>query len=124
AEVRSGEITQARLDDAVRRILRVKLKLGLFEAARPYEGRLELLSSAESRTLAREAARKSLVLLKNDGALPIRASAKVFVTGPGAESIPMLCGGWSVTWQGSDTTNADFPGAEPIKTTLGRAVQA
>jgi beta-glucosidase len=124
AEARSGEITKARLDDAVRRILRVKLKLGLFESARPYEGRMELLSSAASRALAREAARKSLVLLKNDGALPIRAAAKVLVTGPGAESIPMLCGGWSVTWQGNDTTNADFPGAETLKSTIGRAVAA
>ena len=124
AEVRSGEITQARLDDAVRRILRVKLKLGLFEAARPYEGRLELLSSAASRALAREAVRKSLVLLKNDGALPIRASAKVLVTGPGAESVPLQSGGWSVTWQGSDTSNADFPGAETIKAAIGRAVAA
>jgi beta-glucosidase len=124
AEVRSGEISRARLDDAVRRILRVKLKLGLFETARPYEGRMELLSAASSRALAREAVRKSLVLLKNDGALPIRASAKVFVTGPGAESIPMQCGGWSVTWQGSDTTNADFPLGETSRAAIGRAVAA
>jgi beta-glucosidase len=122
--VRSGEITGARLDDAVRRILRVKFKLGLFETARPYEGRLELLNSAASRGLAREAVRKSLVLLKNDGALPIRASAKVFITGPGAESVPMMCGGWSVTWQGNDTTNKDFPGAETLKTAIGRTVAA
>jgi beta-glucosidase len=124
AEVRSGEISRARLDDAVRRILRVKLKLGLFETARPYEGRMELLSSVASRALAREAARKSLVLLKNDGALPIRAAAKVLVAGPGAESIPMLCGGWSVTWQGRDTSNTDFPGADTIKSSISRAVAA
>lgn len=124
ASVRSGEIPQSRLDDAVRRILRVKFKLGLFDTARPYEGRKELLNSAATQALAREAARKSLVLLKNGGSLPIRAASKVFVGGPGAESVPMQCGGWSVTWQGSDTTNADYPGAETIKSAIGRAVVA
>jgi beta-glucosidase len=124
AEVKSGEIPKARLEDAVRRILRVKFKLGLFESARPLEGHLELLNSVPSRVLAREAVRKSLVLLKNDGALPIRGSSKVLVTGPGAESIPMQCGGWSVTWQGSDTTNADYPGADTVKTALGRAIES
>jgi beta-glucosidase len=85
---------------------------------------MELLSSAPSRALAREAVRKSLVLLKNNGALPIRASAKVFVTGPGAESIPMQCGGWSVTWQGNDTTNKDFPVSETTKAAIAQAVAA
>ena len=65
ADVRSGAIPAARLDDAVRRILRVKLKLGLFESDRPYEGRFELLNSSAAHALAREAVRKSLVLLKN-----------------------------------------------------------
>jgi beta-glucosidase len=124
AEVRSGEIAPARLNDAVRRILRVKFRLGLFEAARPYEGRMELLDSTASRALAREAVRKSLVLLKNRGALPIRASLRVLVTGPGADSIPMQCGGWSVTWQGNDTSNADFPGAESIHAAIKRAVES
>ena len=73
AEARSGEIPAARLNDAVRRILRVKFRLGLFETARPYEGRMELLNSPASRALAREAVRRSLVLLKNGGVLPIRA---------------------------------------------------
>jgi beta-glucosidase len=123
-QVRSGEISKARLDDAVRRILRVKFKLGLFDAKRPYEGRMELLNSQTTRDLAREAVRKSLVLLKNSDALPIRPASKVFVTGPGAESIAMQSGGWSVTWQGSDTTNADYPGAETIKTAIGRAIAA
>jgi beta-glucosidase len=124
AEVRSGEISQARLNDAVRRILRVKFRLGLFESARPYEGRMELLNAPASRALAREAVRRSLVLLKNDGALPIRASARVLVTGPGSDSIPMQCGGWSVTWQGNDTSNQDFPGAESVTAAIQRAVEA
>ena len=118
ADVRSGAIPAARLDDAVRRILRVKLKLGLFEADRPYEGRFELLNSSAAHALAREAVRKSLVLLKNGGALPIRPSARVLVTGPGADNLPMQCGGWSLTWQTSDTTNADFPAGESIRTVL------
>jgi len=124
AAARSGEIPAARLNDAVRRILRVKFRLGLFETARPYEGRMELLNSTENRSLAREAVRRSLVLLKNGGALPIRASARVLVTGPGADSVPMQCGGWSVTWQGSDTSNADFPGAQSVSAAIKQAVES
>jgi len=124
ADARAGVIPAARLDDAVRRILRVKFRLGLFEAARPYEGRMELLHSPAHRELAREAVRKSLVLLKNRGALPIRASARVLVAGAGADSIPMQCGGWSVTWQGTDTSNADYPGAQSIKAAIAQALAA
>jgi beta-glucosidase len=124
ADVHSGAITMARLDDAVRRNLRVKFRLGLFEADKPFEGRLELLQSPDHRALAREAVRKSLVLLKNGGVLPIRANARVLVTGPGADSLPMQSGGWSVTWQGSDTTNADYPGATSIRTAIGQALAA
>jgi beta-glucosidase len=124
AEARSGEIPAARLDDAVRRILRVKFRLGLFEPGRPYEGRMDLLSSPAVRALAREAVRKSLVLLKNDGVLPIHASARVLVAGPGADSIPMQCGGWCLTWQGNDTGNADFPGAESVSAAMKRAVES
>lgn len=124
AEVRSGEIAAGRLDDAVRRILRVKFRLGLFEAARPYEGRLELLGSATHRALAREAVRKSLVLLKNDGVLPIRASARVLVIGPAANSIGAQSGGWSISWQGADTSNADFPNGESIYAGIKAAIEA
>ena len=124
AEARSGEIPAARLDDAVRRILRVKFRLGLFESARPYEGRMELLNAPATRALAREAVRRSLVLLKNSGVLPIRASSRVLVSGPGADNIPMQCGGWSVTWQGNDTRNADFPAAESVTVAMKRAVES
>ena len=123
-DVRAGVITQARLDDAVRRNLRVKFRLGLFEADKPFEGRLELLQDPAHRALAREAVRKSLVLLKNDGVLPLRANAKVLVGGPGAGSLPMQSGGWSVTWQGIETTNADYPGATTIATGIGEALAA
>jgi beta-glucosidase len=108
----------------VRRNLRVKFRLGLFAAARPYEGRLELIGSAAHRSLAREAVRKSLVLLKNDGVLPIRPSARVLVTGPAAQSISMQSGGWSITWQGAETTNADFPGGESIYAGIKSAIEA
>jgi beta-glucosidase len=124
ADVKAGTITMARLDDAVRRNLRVKFRLGMFEAARPYEGRLELLQSPEHRALAREAVRKSLVLLKNDGVLPLRANMKVLVAGDGADSLSMQGGGWSVTWQSSDTTNADYPGATSVLAGLQQALAA
>jgi beta-glucosidase len=70
-QAQNGDIPMSRIDDAVRRILRVKLRAGLFEkgapSTRPYAGKTELIGSAEHRAIAREAARKSLVLLKNDG---------------------------------------------------------
>ena len=124
AEVRAGEIPMTRLEDAVRRILRVKFKLGLFNPSRPYEGRLELVGSAAHQALAREAVRKSLVLLKNDGVLPIRASARVWVTGPAADSIRMQCGGWCLSWQGTAASNTDFPGGESIRAAFKGALAA
>ena len=68
--------------------------------------------------------RKSLVLLKNDGVLPVRGNARVFVTGPAADNIAMQSGGWSITWQGTETTNADFPQGESIKSGLKSALEA
>ncbi|MBD3831745.1 MAG: exo 1,3/1,4-beta-D-glucan glucohydrolase [Brevundimonas sp.] len=122
AQARSGEIPAARLDDAVRRILRVKAKLGVFDRDRSLEGRTDVLGSPAHRALAREAVRKSLVLLKNDGVLPIRPGARVLVAGTGADSIGQASGGWTVTWQGTDTTNADFPGGTSIWAGLREAV--
>ena len=124
AQAKSGVIPMARLDDAVRRILRVKAKMGLFQAARPYEGREGVIGSAEHRALAREAARKSLVLLKNNGVLPVKASANVLVAGSGADDIGKQSGGWTLSWQGTGNTNADFPNAESIWSGLKTAVEA
>lgn len=121
-EVTSGQIPMARLEDAVRRILRVKFKLGLFEAARPYEGRLELLGSDSHRAIAREAVRKSLVLLKNDGVLPIRPSARVLVAD--FSSFAMQAGGWTLSWQGTDARRRDFPNAEMIHAGIKAALLA
>ena len=123
-DVRSGAIPMARLDDAVRRILRVKVKLGLFNTNRPYEGRLNLLGDANHRALARRAVRESLVLLKDDGVLPIRSSAHVLVAGSGADDIGMQCGGWTISWQGTKNTNADFPNGQSIFAGIKEAVDA
>jgi beta-glucosidase len=125
AQVRAGEIPPARLDDAVRRILRIKAKLGLFDAGRPWEGRFDVLGSSAHRALARAAVRESLVLLKNDArALPIRASAHVLVAGDAADDIGRQCGGWTLGWQGRGNHNSDFPHAESIYAGLRAALEA
>jgi len=124
AQVRSGEIPTARLDEAVRRILRVKVKTGLFSDERPVEGRLNELGSPAHRAIAREAVRKSLVLLKNEGAvLPIRSGARVLVAGH-ADDIGQASGGWTLTWQGTGNTNADFPNGQSIWGGIQEAVAA
>jgi beta-glucosidase len=122
AQARSGEIPLARIDDAVRRILRVKFKAGLFDP-RPWEGRFEVIGSAEHRALARQAVRESLVLLKNNGSLlPIRGSARVLVTGDGADNVSKQAGGWTLSWQGGGNAPADFPGAQSIWSGISEAV--
>ncbi|WKB55387.1 glycoside hydrolase family 3 N-terminal domain-containing protein [Eleftheria terrae] len=123
ASVEAGEIPVARIDDAVTRILRVKLRAGLFRL----EGRTTVATrpsaragageaaALQHRALAREAVRKSLVLLKNDGAvLPLRRGQKVLVVGRSADSLMNQTGGWSLTWQGTDNSNADFPNADSV----------
>jgi beta-glucosidase len=119
AQVRSGEIPMQRLDDAVTRILRVKFRLGLFEAGLPSKrllgGKFELIGSPEHRALARQAVRESLVLLKNNGGvLPLAPGANILVTGDGADNIGKQAGGWTLSWQGTGNTRADFPGAQSI----------
>lgn len=100
ALVESGRVTMERIDDAVRRILRVKAWVGLFE--QPF-GREELLSKVgteDHRAIAREAVQKSQVLLKNDGVLPLSKGERMIIAGRGADNVGMQCGGWSITWQG------------------------
>ncbi len=118
-QARNGELSLPRLDDAVSRILRVKLRAGLFDGVPPSERRgpkaAEQLATDEHRALAREAVRKSLVLLKNDGSLlPLSAAQNILVVGDGANSVAKQSGGWTLTWQGTDTERADFPAAETI----------
>jgi beta-glucosidase len=128
ARARAGEIPQERIDEAVARILRVKMRLGLFEAgkpsSRPLSGQWELLGSPEHRALAREAVRKSLVLLKNQGALPIRPGGRLLVAGDGADDIARQSGGWTLTWQGTGVDNSHFPGATSLWEGLRQAVTA
>ena len=96
-EAKAGTIPAARLDDAVRRILRVKVLAGTFDAgrpsSRPFAGKFDLLGSPEHRALARAAVRESLVLLKNNGVLPIKPGANVLVAGAGADDIGQQAGG-------------------------------
>ena len=124
AHVKAGTVPMARLDDAVRRNLRVKAKLGLLDDARaPADP--ALFGAAAHRDLAREAVARSLVLLKNNGSvLPIRPGARVLVAGAGADNMARQTGGWTITWQGSDTTQADFPNGRTIYTGIGDAVRA
>ena len=102
--VEQGRIPMARIDDAVRRILRVKFSLSVPTGV---PATVEALQAPE---LARRAVRESLVLLKHKpGLLPLKATSRVLVVGAAADSLPHQSGGWSVTWQGRDTTNADYP---------------
>ena len=129
AQVRAGDIPESRIDDAVTRILRVKLRAQLFEqgrpSSRPTANHRELLGAAEHRAVAREAVRKSLVLLKNTNALlPLQAKANVLVAGDGADNIAKQAGGWTVTWQGTENSNADFPGGTSIFAGIRASVAA
>ncbi|HYL03210.1 MAG TPA: glycoside hydrolase family 3 protein [Steroidobacteraceae bacterium] len=128
AQAQSGEIPASRLDDAVRRILRVKLRAHLPEegrpSSRPYAGHFELLGSAAHRAVARQAVRESLVLLKNrNHLLPLAPRSRVLVAGDGADNIAKQCGGWTLDWQGT-ASNHDFIHAESIYAGIRRAVTA
>ncbi|MDE2795913.1 MAG: glycoside hydrolase family 3 protein [Gemmatimonadota bacterium] len=102
--VERGDVPVERIDDAVGRILRVKFACGLFERGRPWGRRGANGSSFGSqahREVAREAVRKSLVLLKNEGGvLPLDKGGRILVTGRGADDRGRLCGGFTVEWQG------------------------
>ncbi|MEG3088911.1 glycoside hydrolase family 3 protein [Sphingomonas sp. PB4P5] len=124
AAAKAGTIPAARIDDAVRRILRVKMKLGLFDMARPWEAKSDTIGSAAHRAVAREAVAKSLVLLKNNGILPLKPSANILVAGDAADDIARQSGGWTLSWQGDGNTNKDFPGATSIYAGIAAAAKA
>jgi beta-glucosidase len=123
-DVRAGRIPMSRIDDAVSRILRVKLRSGLFESS-PATGQRpdpSVLNSPAIRQLAREAVRNSMVLLKNDGGvLPLARKGRVLVVGKGADSVPMQSGGWSLTWQGDNIKTADFPNADTLLSAIRKS---
>jgi beta-glucosidase len=110
ANIRNGTIPQARVDDAVRRILRTKFRMGLF--SHPYsdtQARAQIFS-ASSQAVARQLVRESCVLLQNDTAngvkvLPLLSTDKVAVVGPYASEMGAQCGGWTISWQGSTTAS-------------------
>jgi beta-glucosidase len=115
AQARSGAIPMVRIDDAVSRIVRAKLRLGGFDqrpSQRAGAGDARLL---QNRALARRAVRESLVLLKNNhGVLPLKPGMKLLVVGKNADSLANQSGGWSLTWQGTGNSNADFPNGDTI----------
>lgn len=126
-DVRAGRISMSRIDDAVSRIIRVKMKAGLFNAS-PASGPhpdASVLHAPQVRELARLAVRESLVLLKNNrGVLPLGPGGKILVVGRGGDSVPMQAGGWSLTWQGDQTTTADYPYADSLLSALRKTVGA
>jgi len=129
AHVKAGEIPMQRLDDAVRRILRVKFRMGLFEKPKPSQralgGKFELLGAPAHRAIARRAVRESLVLLKNQGGvLPLDPKKKLLVAGDGADNVGKQAGGWTLTWQGTGTMRKDFPNADSIWDGLKQQVEA
>ncbi len=126
---KSGVIPMERLDDAVRRILRVKINSGIFEKPKPSErafsGKTELLGSKAHRDVARESVRKSMVLLKNNNqTLPLAAGKNIHVVGKGAENIAKMAGGWTLSWQGGNHTNDEFPNGESILSAIKDTVTA
>lgn len=126
--VSNERISKLRIDDAVTRILRVKEYAGLMDRPKP-KSRLvsredSVLGCKRHRDLAREAVRKSLVLLKNEGnLLPLGRNARIAIAGDGSNNVPKQCGGWSLTWQGHENTNEDFPQGESVLSAIESTVR-
>ena len=130
AQVENGLIPMERIDDAVRRILRVKMRAGLFNNPtspldRPFVKDGSVINSAEHKALAKEAAQKSAVLLKNNqNILPLSKTAKLLVAGSAADDVKYQLGGWSLTWQSNDLNNGDFPTVTSVRKSLEDKLQA
>ena len=114
-------IPMSRVDDAVRRILMIKKQYGLFENPYSDPTLLSNIGSSKHRDIAREAVKKSMVLLKNNGVLPLPKYGKtIIVAGRGADNIGMQSGGWTISWQGQEGNST--PGTtilEAIKSAVG-----
>lgn len=128
ASANSGELDMDRLDEAVLRILKVKIRAGLLDTVKPSERETstpDALGSDDHRAIAREAVRKSMVLLKNNGSvLPLQPGQNVIVAGSGADSIQKQTGGWTLNWQGTGNANEEFLAAQSIFDGLSEAVEA
>src|SRR6266550_8515644 len=120
ALVKEGAVPQSRIDEAVRRILRVKFELGLFEKPIPDPALKSKIGLPESRQASLQAARESMTLLKNtNNLLPLSKDRKVLITGPTADSLISLNNGWTYVWQGSEESL--YPRDRP---TIRRAIEA
>ncbi len=127
SQVKDGVIPMARLNDAVRRILRVKARAGILDGVQPSKralaGKSDILGAPEHKAAARQAVRESLVLLKNNQSiLPLNPKQRILVLGDGANDIGKQSGGWTLSWQGTGNTNKDFPNGESIYEGLQHAV--
>ncbi len=99
--IKEGSITMERIDDAVKRILKVKLGNGLFDNPLVANDALSTIGSDDHRKIARQAVRESVVLLKNKDIIPISKEVnKLVISGRGADNLGMQCGGWTIDWQG------------------------
>jgi beta-glucosidase len=108
--VETGEVPMSRIDDSVARILRMKLRLGLFDQPFSSAACAETMGSREHRDLTRQAVRESLVLLRNEGGvLPLARDRKVIVVGSHADNIAYQCGGWTKKWQGAHADHYGHP---------------
>jgi beta-glucosidase len=120
-----GYLSESVIDAAVLKILRLKFDLGLFENPYPRNDRFNRIGSASHKAEALEATRESIVLLKNDGILPLKsAPKKILVVGPQSHSKRNLAGGWTINWNGGD--EAQFPATMPtlysaIKSTFSKS---
>ena len=103
--VNEGSVPMARIDEAVKRILKVKFQLGLFDDPYPEKRLLKKIATNESKAINYQAASEAITLLKNaDNILPLAKKRKVLVTGPTADKLSVLNGGWTITWQGNEET--------------------
>lgn len=121
--VNEGRVAESRINDAVRRILRTKVRLGLFERPMTPEGLLSRVGAPEHRAVARQCVRESLVLLKNErGLLPLSKRARhIHLVGQAADDLGLQCGGWTISWQGSTgaVTRAGTTLLQAVRSTVG-----
>jgi beta-glucosidase len=114
--INASAIPMTRIDDAVTRILRAKITSGVYDATEPSSSGLASIGSAANRAVAREAVSKSLVLLKNDGVLPLKKNVHVHLAGKGGDDLGIQSGGWTLGWQGS--SGLDLGGGQTIRAAL------
>ena len=114
-QARNGEISIERLDEAVKNILSVKYLLGMFDGRKPHLYPHNYIGDDKHRAIARQSVRESIVLLKNNNnTLPIKSGKHILVIGDSANKITKHMGGWTITWQGRENQNSEFPNSQSI----------